>query len=448
MIKRFLVITSALSLLLSSILFPDLTFAAGVSASGGGSYNVGSSFTVNIVASGVTFNTFVGDIAISGPVTSSIAKGSYSSDPSDTLGSGGKHFDGGITSATTSFTIARVTLKGTGVGSGTVTVKNASLINNGVVTATGGGTTSFTINRAPTPSGAVTVTSSTNPDQEQSYGVATVQLAWTAPANGATGYSTVFDQSKGTTPGTTVTTTALTASFSDLNLGTYYFHIRAQNGDGWGSTTTFQVNISRSVDNALKAPLITGVTKTGSFKNDIATGTVTGFQISGSSTGLEGYTAMLIFVPAAGMPAAQKLDAIIGSDGNWSVLFDQLIPAGFYKVSVQATKDKTTTAAGEPITVELSVANGGTAKIITDKDLPQPDLTVKVAGIAFSDLAHFHKAELLVAGLAAGSATLAVLIAWLVMVLVKRYKNKLGSKPSKQDKARDEELKTPKPRML
>lgn len=448
MIKRFIAPFSVLLLVLTTAIFPQTTFAAGVSASGGGSYTVGTSFTVNVVASGATFNTFVGDIVIAGPVSASIAKGSYSSDPSDTLGSGGKHFDGGITSATTSFTIARISLRGTAVGSGSVTIKNVSLINNGVVTATGGGSTSFTITRAPTPSGAVTVTSSTNPDQTQTYGVTTVQLAWTAPANGATGYSTVFDQSKDTVPGTTVTTTALSASYANLNLGTYYFHIRANNADGWGPTTTFQVNIGRALDGTLTTPTITSVTKLPTFVNDVTAGTLTGFQIAGTSTGLDGYTVTLQFSPAASIPAAQKLDSPVAADGSWQVVFDQPIPVGFYKVTAQATKDKTTTATSAPVSVELSVANGGTAKIITASDLPQPDLTVKIAGLTFTDKAHFRKYEWLLAAGSLLAAAVGALLFWFCQLMIKKRKKTGSNTKDKVEPKKEADLPPRKPRLL
>ncbi len=424
MMKKIVSIFTALLFLASFWLVPSSALAAGASPSGGGSYTVGTTFTVNIVASGATFNTFLGDITISGPVTATITKGNYSSDPSDTLGSGGKHFDGGITSATTSFTIAKISLKGTAVGSGTVTVKNVNLINN-VVVATGGGSTNFTITRAPTVPGTVAVSSSTNPDQTQAYGVTTAQFAWTAPTNGATGYSTVFDQAADTTPPSTANTTALTASYDNINLGTYYFHIKAQNGDGWGPVTHYKININRSTDSTLAAPKITAVTKGSDFVNDVVAGTVKGFAISGTSVNLTGYTVALSITPAAGIPTEQALTTPINADGTWSVVFDQPIPVGFYKVTAAATLDKVTTPSSDSISFELSVANGGNAKIISNDDLPKPNLTVTVAGITFSNKNHVYWAI----GAVVGFAILVTLLAYLSRQLYKRWrKGRLNKK--------------------
>lgn len=388
------------------VLLPATSLAAGISPSSGGSHAVGQSFTVNIVASGATFNAFQGLIKVTGPASASVSPGSASWAPGGTPSANGS-FAGGITSPASSFTIAKLTLKGTSVGSGSVTVSGVELVNNGSVVGSGGGSVSFTITRAPTPPGSVTVTSSTNPDPTQSYGVSTVELAWTAPANGATGYSVVFDQVATTTPPQTVTTTALAGSYPITTLGTYYFHILANNADGWGPVTHFQLNVSHSVDTGLKAPKITGVSKLPAFKNNITLGTVSGFKIFGSSSGLTGYIITLVLTPAAGIPAAQLLTSPIAADGSWMVTFDQQIPSGFYKVVATATKDKVATAASPAVNIELSVANGGTVKIITNGDLPQPNLTVRVLGIIFSDKSHLGwaiAAVIIFAGLVTGLA--------------------------------------------
>lgn len=405
--------------------------AAGIGPSGGGSHTVGSSFSVSIVASGTTFNAFRGTISVSGPVSSSISPGGASWAPGGTPKIGGT-FEGGITSPASSFTIATLTLKGTSVGSGSVSVGGVELVNNGVIVASGGGSTSFTITRAPTPPGAVTVTSPSNPDQTQAYGVTTAVFNWTAPANGANGYSVVFDQAADTTPPSTVSTTALTASYDNLNLGVYYFHIKAQNGDGWGPVTHYKISTTQAVDNGLKAPTIVKVMELPTFKNDVTAGTVTGFALVGSSTGLTGFTVTVTITPAAGLPAAQLLTAPIQPDGGWQLTFDQAIPTGFYKVTALATKDKTATAASSPVNLELSVANGGTAKLITTADLPQPDLTVTVDGIKFKNAAAFHRARLILIGLMLGFAALVTGLAFLAQWLIRRFRAKRQRPSTKQ----------------
>jgi len=365
--------------------WPQLSLAgASIVPSGPSSVTAGSTIAVKVVASGATFNAFSGTISVSGSV--SVTGVSY-----DTsliwIGTPGanKTFNGALAGnkTVTSLTIATLTVKGTAQGTGKITVSNAMLSNENSITA-GGGTLNITVNRAPTVPGAVAVTSPTNPDQNQAYGVTTVEIDWSAPANGATGYSVLFDSVADSVPPSTVTTTALTASYNNLNLGTYYFHIKAVNADGWGGVTHFKVTINRAVDNGLGAPSVVSVNKLPTFKNDVTTGTVSGFQVSGTSSALTGFTATLALTPPAGIPPEQKLDSPIGVDGSWSVTFDQPIPSGFYKLTVNAYKDQTTTPSSTPVNLELSVANGGTAKLITNADLPQPDLTVKVAGVTFA----------------------------------------------------------------
>ncbi|HSX41757.1 MAG TPA: fibronectin type III domain-containing protein [Candidatus Saccharimonadales bacterium] len=382
---------AVIGLVLASLLPVAALAGASIAPSGGGSVTAGSTISVKIVAAGATFNAFSGTIGVSGNL--SVTGVSY-----DTsliwIGTPGanKTFNGALAGNKTvlSLTIATLTVKGTAQGSGKITVSNALLSNESSIPASGG-TLNVTVNRAPTVPGAVTVTSSTNPDQNQAYGVTTATFSWTAPTNGATGYAVAFDQVADTNPAETVTTTALTASYPNLNLGVYYFHIKGHNNDGWGPVTHFKITTTAAVDAGLKAPKITTVKKLASFKTNLTAGTLGGFSIGGSSTGLTDFTVILTLTPAAAIPAEQKLTSPIAADGSWSVIFDQPIPTGFYKVTALATKDKTATAPSTVANVELSVASGGTAKIITAADAPKPDVSVKVAGATFKNPAAYHK---------------------------------------------------------
>ncbi len=413
--------TAFLLALSGLFVFTPTALAAGIGPSSAGSHIVGTSFNVTIVASGTTFNAFQGTIKVTGPVTSSISPGGASWAPGGTPKIGGT-FEGGITSPASSFTIATLSLKGTAVGSGTVTVSGVQLVNNGSVVATGGGSTTFTITRAPTAPGAVAVSSPTNPDQSQAYGVTTAVFNWTAPTNGATGYAVAFDQTADTNPPEAVTTTALTATYDNLNLGVYYFHIKAHNGDGWGPVTHYKITTTQAVDAALKAPSITGLKKLVSFKTDLVAGTLSGFDVHGSSTGLAGFTVTLTITPATAIPAEQKLSAEVTADGSWGVNFDQPIPSGFYKVTAIATKDKTATAASPAANLELSVANGGTAKIITAADAPKPDTSVTVAGATFKSPAAYHKFLLVLVIILLAFAALTTTLAYFGRQWYKRYR--------------------------
>lgn len=407
----------------SLLVAAPLALAAGVGPTSGGSHTVGSTFHISIIASGTTFNAFQGTIKVSGPVSASISPGGASWAPGGTPSVGGT-FQGGITSPASSFTIATLSLRGTGVGSGSVSVSGVQLVNNGSVVGTDGGSTSFTIVRAPTVPGVIPVGSSSNPDQNQDYGVTTAVLSWVAPDNGASGYSTVFDQDANTTPPQKANTTELTASYDALAVGVYYFHIRGQNGDGWGPTTTYRIGVTQALDNGLKAPTITRVKKLPSFKTDLAAGTVTGFVVQGSSTGVADFTLSLAVTPGDKLPAEQKLDTLVKADGSWEVVFNQPIPVGFYKLIATAKNEKTTAPASKEAKLEVSVASGGTAKLITSADAPKPDVRVTVAGIRFENPAAYHKALAILAVAMLGFAALSVSLAYFGRQWYKRWRSK------------------------
>ncbi|HUD21128.1 MAG TPA: hypothetical protein VMQ44_03625 [Candidatus Saccharimonadales bacterium] len=421
-----LIILSVLATLVTLLpLWPAVTLAAGISVSGGGNYAVGQTLTVTVVATGTTFNAFHGTISMTGSAAS-VSTVSY--DPSvlwvSTPGVG-KTFDGALAGKTaTSFTVATIKLKATKVGSGSIGVSDVVLVNgsNGSV-GTSGGSTSFTIGRAPTPPGGVAVSSTTHPDQSQSYEATTVVLNWTAPTNGATGYSYVFDTADGTTPPTTVTSTATTITYDNVAIGNHFFHIRALNGDGWGATTEFAVNVKEpaaKVDSTLGAPTITTVAKTANFQTDLNKGTVSGVTISGTG-GLADYTMNLSFDPKDRLPAelfapvatatsTDKTDAGVGAtdgattppavtpatttaltplqttpnaDGSWSISFNYPIPSGFYTLTAQSQEDKVLSPASAPVYLEVSVAGGGSVKFITATDQYAKSSAVKVLGINF-----------------------------------------------------------------
>jgi len=97
-----------------------------------------------------------------------------------------------------------------------------------------------------TPPDAPVVSSFTHPDESKWYSSSDPAFTWTAPSDpsGIAGYSYALDQSSGTTPAEVVDSTGNTASYSDVADGTWYFHVRAQDGAGnWGAASHYQVNI-------------------------------------------------------------------------------------------------------------------------------------------------------------------------------------------------------------
>lgn len=341
-------------------------YAAGsISASGGGKFSAGTTFTITVKASGATFDSLQGKISVSGPVSVvSFSAGSATWLPGKSPANNNQFV--GIVSATSSLTVATIKLKGTSTGSGSVSVSGARLARSGAEVGTGGGSTSFTITPALAPPGSVSVTSSTHPNQEESYDVPNVELSWSAPGNGATGYSTAFNQTADTVPEAKITTTDTTAKYANNPVGTYYFHIRANNKDGWSETTHFKINIKPTTDSSLATPAITSIATTPDTTNDIEAGTLTGIIIKG--TGPVGYAMMLTFVPDWALSAEKYPAPVVSETGNWELTVSDPIKAGFYKLTAVGKKDSTVSPASPTISFEVGIAEGGQVRLVTDAD--------------------------------------------------------------------------------
>src|SRR6185369_3101743 len=93
---------------LAILLSPLKVFAAGsITPSGGGSYAVGATFTITVRASGATFDSLQGKIAVSGPVSIvSFSPGSATWLPGKSPENNNQFV--GITSATSSLTVATI----------------------------------------------------------------------------------------------------------------------------------------------------------------------------------------------------------------------------------------------------------------------------------------------------------------------------------------------------
>jgi hypothetical protein len=349
--------------------------AAGIFPSGGGSKTVGQSFSVSVVASGGTFNAFQGTISVSGPV-SVLSVSAGSADTWMSRPSNGGTFSGALLGRTaTSLTIATLSLKGTSVGSGSVSVSGVSLLNGATTVSNSGGSTSFTIQRAPDLPGAVAVTSTSHPDQNESYEATTIELSW-IKASGVDAFSYLLDQTADTAPPAKTTSSETSVSYADQAIGTYYFHIRAHKADGWGGTTHFKINIKEpepKVDETLNVPSEIEIIKADDFANNITDGTILGIIIKGKVTA--GFDALIKLTPALTLPEGKTLT--VTSDtitGNFEYLIDFPIPSGFYRLIVQGQKEKVLTPESDLIRFEISQKDGGSIEYISDDDAKAPQI--------------------------------------------------------------------------
>lgn len=357
------------------LIIPKVTLAAGISVSGGALKYAGDESNVTITASGATFNAFSGTISASGSVKVTACT------PGDALWvtkpSGTGSFAGALTSATTSFRIATCHIKASTTGSGSISVSGVQLANKGPIVGTDSGSQSFSPIRKPTPPGAITVTSTSHPDQNTSYEVTTIVLSWDKPT-GVTNYSYLLDQTAGTIPPATATNANTTASYDNEAVGTYYFHIRALNGDGWGDATHFKITIKEpdpKIHDDIAKPQNITITKNTDFKNDIESGTVTGFTISGLT--LPNYMANIIFSPTITPPEGKLLSVKADANGSFSFIADFPFKAGNYSLTIQGQDNKTLTPISDPIHFEISQRLGGAINILTAADTNTPIIPAK-----------------------------------------------------------------------
>jgi len=416
--QRLLFIVTSIFLLTG---FVRPTYAAGVSASGGGKQTAGKQFVVTITASGAEFDSLQGTIAVTGPATVvSVSRGSATWLPGKEPSANGQFV--GITSSTSSLVVARITLRGNSEGSGTVTVSGVKLAKAGSVVGSSGGTASYTIQRAPTPPGAVTVSSSSHPDSNQAYAVTTISLGLNKP-NCTKGFSYLIDQVADTVPAPTVTDAATSATY-EKPVGTYWFHIRANNADGWSGTTHFPINIKEPdpvIDQSVVTPVILSVTKATDFSTNIETGTISNVVLKG--TGAAGHTLRLQTTPAMTDSAGQPYSVVIDPSGNWEIILNGSIAAGLYRITAQSQVDKTLSPVSAPVSIEFSLAKGGFIGFITERDTvlanaptPTPSPTPTPAPPAF-----WEKPEGRAAGLgAAGAFVLSGIIGLLANAIRRR----------------------------
>ncbi len=99
---------------------------------------------------------------------------------------------------------------------------------------------------APTPSrsvpGAPTVSSSTHPDPDAWYNIKNPAFAWAMPA-GITGVNVLADRDEKRDPGTRSDGVFSKYDYKDVDDGTWYFHVKLQNGSGWGPTSHFRFQV-------------------------------------------------------------------------------------------------------------------------------------------------------------------------------------------------------------
>ena len=369
-----LIVSSLVAFLILMFLPVKTSAAGGIYATGSGTKTVGQSFTVNVVASGATFNALEGTIAVGGSL--SVVSFSAGGATWITAPANGVHFKGMVAGGTDSLTVASIKLKATAVGSGSVSVSSVRLANGGADVGSGASGASFTIQKAADLPGAVKVTSSSHPDPNTPYEATTIVLSWIKDS-GVDAFSYLLDQAEATTPAAKTTDANTSVTYADKAVGTYYFHIRAHKADGWGTTAHFKINIKEpdaKIDATLTKPSDIKIERDANAKNNIDDGTLTGIVISGKTE--PGFTANITFDPAPTLPEGKTLTAVADVQGQFRLLIDFPLKAGFYKLTIQGQKEKVLTPISDLLKFEISLKDGGVINMITSDDINQPEKTV------------------------------------------------------------------------
>ncbi len=154
-------------------------------------------------------------------------------------------FPGGITITNGLITTVRFRVKASGSSFLQFTPDTKILANDGrgtdVLVHTPGVVYSAVLPKAAGP----IVSSPTHPDQAKWYSNSDVVFNWEG-VEGAEGYSFILNGDALFKPDTISEGTNTTISYTQLQSGTYYFHVRVLQGGVWGGVTHYQVNVDKT----------------------------------------------------------------------------------------------------------------------------------------------------------------------------------------------------------
>ena len=233
-----------------------------------GTYNVGSTFSVNVTvdSSGQAMNAASGVVSFPWDkleVISISKQGSifslWPAEPSFSNSAGTVSFEGivlnpGYTGA--SGKILTITFRARSAGQANLNFSSGSVLANdgtganilnglrvAVFTLTGAGETPpVPHTEAPATGNAFSITSTTHPDQTKWYADNTPEFLWNLP-EGTLEVRTVIGKSPSSNPSVSYVPPISKKKVDELPDGTYYFAIQARTSSGWGTISRYRVNV-------------------------------------------------------------------------------------------------------------------------------------------------------------------------------------------------------------
>jgi hypothetical protein len=277
----------------SFFVFPSFAHAASLYLSPStGSYSAGATFTVgvyvstteaaNAVSGSLSFST--ANLEVSSLSTSGSIMSLWVQEPSYSNSAGSVNFEGVILNpgyTGTSGKVATITFKTKGSGTAAVSMPTGSVLANdglGTNILSSRGSGSYTIGTAgeppkeetpapiTAPPGAPSISSKTHPNPDGWYANSNPEFTWGLP-RGVTGVNVLANQSAGTDPGTQSDGVMSRYTYTDVEDGTWYFHIRLQNEKGWGPVAHFKFQI----DTVAPTPFTVSLPDGGLIKADAPT---------------------------------------------------------------------------------------------------------------------------------------------------------------------------------
>ena len=286
--------------------------------------------------------------------------------PSFSNGGGTVSFAGGLPSpgyTGSSGTIILITFKAKAVGTATVTLDSASVLANDgfgtdVLTSLGSGSFIITAvgEEAPPPPEskivprAPAISSDTHPEQSLWYADPDPDFTWTNQA-GVTGFSIVYDDQEATVPDSIRDTTQAQQSYSGIGDGQFYFHVRAENTDGWGSTGHYLTQIDTTDPLTFAIDFLDGNKST---KTSIRIS----FETTDATSGIHRYELIVDDGTPVGIDVGATTPYTLGS-----------LSAGQHTLTVIAYDNAGNST---PVTATFSVARPNPPILILD-DKDQPD---------------------------------------------------------------------------
>jgi hypothetical protein len=244
-------------------LFPLVSFLPPASAAGArlhlspseGTYYIGSYFSVGVLVNteGNTTNAYKAVLAYPSEKLSAVSVSSGGSicslwiapSPSYSNTQNTATFECGTLTAYkgSAGRIGKITFVVKSAGTATVSISKGQVKKadgKGTEILSARGSASFNLQEFPT--NVPVISSSTHPDQNAWYQSRTIELSWSVP-EGTDGFSYLLSRKPGDVPDNTSEGAETSKTYADLADGTWYFHLKAHDADGWSPINHFRIQI-------------------------------------------------------------------------------------------------------------------------------------------------------------------------------------------------------------